>query len=83
MGQGATTSPMWPMNHSYLANGVHPLLPHLRCSTVLPEEVSYTSPRVRAYNEDTTEEALQDSLDKLDEHSGGARPISMVSAIAT
>ena len=38
--------------------------------TVLPEEIGYASPRVRAYDEDTAEEALQDSLDKLDEHRG-------------
>jgi hypothetical protein len=35
---------------------------------VLPKEISYASPRVRAYDEDTAEEALQDSVNRLDEH---------------
>jgi predicted ATPase len=37
---------------------------------ILPEEISYASPRVRAYDEDTTEEVLQDSFDRLNEHHG-------------
>jgi hypothetical protein len=41
-------------------------------NAVLPEEVSYTPPQVHAYVEDTTEEALQDSLDRLSEHCGMA-----------
>ena len=36
----------------------------------MPEGVSYASPWVRVYNEDTVEEALQDSFDRLDEHRG-------------
>jgi hypothetical protein len=37
-----------------------------------PEEIGYASPHVRAYDEDTIEKALQDSLDRLDEHRGTA-----------
>jgi hypothetical protein len=39
-------------------------------NAVLPEEIGYASPCVRAYDEDTTEEALLDSLDRLNEHRG-------------
>ena len=39
---------------------------------VLPEAVNYSSPQVWDYNEDTAEEALQDSIDRLDEHRGTA-----------
>jgi hypothetical protein len=37
---------------------------------ILPEEIGFASPRVHAYDKDTGEEALQDSLDLLDEHRG-------------
>ena len=50
---------------------------------VLLEEVSYTSPRVLAYDDVMVEEALQDSLDRLDEHRGGACTINKVLAAAT
>lgn len=39
---------------------------------VLPEEVNYASPWVHTYDEDIAEEALQDSLDRLNEHRGTA-----------
>ena len=39
---------------------------------VLPKEIGYASPQVRAYDKDRTEEALHDSLDRLDEHCGTA-----------
>ena len=35
--------------------------------SLLLTELDYGSPRVRAYNKETAEEALQDSLDRLDE----------------
>jgi hypothetical protein len=37
---------------------------------VLPEDIGYASPRVRTYDEETAEEALQDSLSRLNEHRG-------------
>ena len=35
--------------------------------SLLLTELDYGSPRVRAYNKETAEEALQDSFDRLDE----------------
>jgi len=35
--------------------------------SLLLTELNYGSPRVRTYNKDMAEEALQDSLDRLDE----------------
>jgi len=35
--------------------------------SLLLTELDYGSPRVRAYNKEMAEEALQDSLDRLDE----------------
>jgi hypothetical protein len=62
---GLRTNPTRP-------TGFAPFFPIYESDAVLPEEVSYTSPRVRAYDEDTIEEALQDSLDRLNEHCGMA-----------
>jgi hypothetical protein len=70
MGQGALASLVGPTDHSYQTDRVYPLLPYLRADVVLPVEIGYASPRVRAYDEHIAEEALQDSLDRLDEHHG-------------
>ena len=63
---------MGPTDHSYQTDGVHPLFLIYGIDAVLPKEISYASPRVHAYDEDTAEESLQDSLDRLDEHRGMA-----------
>ena len=39
---------------------------------VLPVEIGYASSQVHVYDEDTIEEALHDSLDRLNEHRGTA-----------
>ena len=50
--------------------GFTPFLLIYGVDAVLPEEISYASPRVHTYDEYTTEEALQDSFNRLDEHRG-------------
>ena len=50
--------------------GFTPFLLIYGVDAVLPEEISYATPHICAYDEETTEEALQDSLDRLDEHCG-------------
>jgi hypothetical protein len=58
---GLRTTPTRPM-------GFTPFFLIYDIDAVLPKEISYASPRVRAYDEDTAEEALQDSVNRLDEH---------------
>jgi hypothetical protein len=49
---------MGPTDHSYQANRVHPFFLIYGADTVLPEEISYASPRVHVYDKDKAEEAL-------------------------
>ena len=58
MGLGTLASTVGPTDHSYQVDGVHSFFLIYSAEVVLHEEISYASPRVRAYDEDTTEEAL-------------------------
>jgi hypothetical protein len=61
---------MGSTDHSYQATGFTPFFLIYGVDMVLPEDIGYASPHVCAYDEETAEEALQDSLDRLNEHHG-------------
>jgi len=68
MGQGASARPMGLWTTLTRPIGFTSFFLIYGADAVLPKEIGYASSRVRAYDEDTAEEALQDSLDRLDEH---------------
>jgi transposase InsO family protein len=49
------------------ATGFTPFFLVYGAEAVLPTDLEYGSPRVRGYNEDTNQQAREDSLDQLDE----------------
>ena len=68
MGQGASARPMGLWTTLTRPIGFTSFFLIYGADAVLPEEIGYASPLIRAYDEETVEEALQDSLDRLDEH---------------
>ena len=68
MGLGAPASPVGLRTTPTKPTGFTPFFLIYGADAVLPEEIGYGSPRVHAYDEDTIEEALHDSLDRLNEH---------------
>jgi hypothetical protein len=56
-----------PQNHPSRATGFTPFFLVYVAEAVLPMDLEYGSPRVRAYDEGTNQRAREDSLDQLDE----------------
>jgi hypothetical protein len=51
----------------YGATGFTPFFMVLGFEAVLPMEINYNSPRVRAYTEEGNQAALEDAIDQLNE----------------
>ena len=67
MGRGAFRGALEPEDDPQPGHRLHTILHGLRFCAILPTDLDYRAPRVRAYNEQGAEASLEDAMDKLDE----------------
>ena len=67
MGHGASCSALEPEDDPSQATGYTPFFVVNGFEAVLPIDLDYGAPRIRAYDEQGAEASLEDAMDQLDE----------------
>ena len=67
MGRGAPCGALEPEDDPSRATGYTPFFMVYDSKAILPTDLEYEAPRVRAYNEQGAKASLEDAMDQLDE----------------
>jgi len=67
MGHGASHGALEPEDYPNRATSYTPFFMVYSSEAILPTDLDYGAPRVRAYDEQGAEASLEDTMDQLDE----------------
>ena len=67
MGRRALFGPMEPEDDTEHGHKIHPILHVYGSEVVLPTDLEYGSPRLKAYNEQSNKETRENAVDQLEE----------------